>query len=112
MTQIKFENEQIEKAKQEVEHINNRTEQIKQLLPRYIKILNITKLLYKGNYPRTTISAIDQLKFEFLSNQKLDTPNNIKQTIMDTIFLFLFSFCFCKEMTCIACVSAGISRSI
>lgn len=79
MTQINFENEQIEKAKQEVKQISDRTEQIKQLLPRYIKILNITKLLYKGNYPKTTISAINQLKFEFLSNQKLDTPNDIKQ---------------------------------
>lgn len=79
MTQINFENELIEKAKQEVKQISDRTEQIKQLLPKYIKNLNITKLHYKGNYPRTTISAIDQLKFEFLSNQKLDTPNNIKQ---------------------------------
>lgn len=79
MTQINFENELIEKAKQEVKHINDKKEQIKQLLPRYIKNLNITKLLYKGNYPKTTISAINQLKFEFLSNQKLDTPNDIKQ---------------------------------
>lgn len=79
MTQVQFEKELIKKAKQEVEHINDRTEQIKQLLPKYIKNLNITKLLYKGNYPKTTISAIDELKFEFLSNQKLDTPDNIKQ---------------------------------
>ena len=79
MTQKEFEQNLKEKAKQEVEHINDRTEQIKQLLPKYIKNLNITKLLYKGNYPKTTISAIDELKFEFLSNQKLDTPNNIKQ---------------------------------
>lgn len=79
MTQKEFEQNLKEKAKQEVEHINDRTEQIKQLLPKYIKNLNITKLLYKGNYPKTTISAIDELKFEFLSNKKLDTPNNIKQ---------------------------------
>lgn len=79
MTQKEFEQNLKEKAKQEVEHINDRTEQIKQLLPKYIKNLNITKLLYKGNYPKTTIAAIDQLKFEFLSNQKLDTPNDIKQ---------------------------------
>lgn len=89
MTQKEFEQNLKEKAKQEVEHINDRTEQIKQLLPKYIKNLNITKLLYKGNYPKTTISAIDELKFEFLSNQKLDTPNDIKQKNIDNYLNWL-----------------------
>lgn len=89
MTQKDFENKLIEEAKQKVEHIKDRKEQIKQLLPRYIKILNITKLLYKENYPKTTIAAINQLKFEFLSNQKLDTPNDIKQKNIDNYLNWL-----------------------
>lgn len=89
MTQKDFENNLIEEAKQKLEHIKDRKEQIKQLLPRYIKILNITKLLYKENYPKTTIAAINQLKFEFLSNQKLDTPNDIKQKNIDNYLNWL-----------------------
>ena len=79
MTQNQIEKDLIDKAKQETKHIEDRTEQIKQLLPKYINNLTAIKLLCNGNHPKTTIAAINELKFEFLSNQKLDTPNNIKQ---------------------------------
>lgn len=79
MTQNQIEKDLINQAKQETKHIEDRTEQIKQLLPKYINNLTVIKLLCNGNYPKTTIAAIDQLKFEFLSNQKLNTPNDVKQ---------------------------------
>lgn len=79
MTQNQIKKDLINKAKQETKHIEDRTEQIKQLLPKYINNLTAIKLLCNGNYPKTTIAAINELKFEFLSNKKLDTPNNIKQ---------------------------------
>ncbi len=79
MTQKQIEKDLMDKAKQETKHIEDRKEQIKQLLPKYINNLTAIKILCNGNCPKTTIAAINELKFEFLSNQKLDTPNNIKQ---------------------------------
>lgn len=78
MTQKEFEHKLIDKSKQEVINIKDRKEKIKELLPKYINCVEITKALYNGNTTNLN-NAIKQLKFDFLENQNKKTSNKVKQ---------------------------------
>lgn len=78
MTQKEIEKKHLNFIKELVKNeTNTREEYLKKILP----LLIMKEKMFKIEYNKSIIftPAINQTKFELLSNQKLDTPNNIKQ---------------------------------
>ena len=61
-TSAKFQDEMLELAKQEIQHVWNDREFLKVIIPRAMNDLNVAKLLFRGSSSRSTSAMIERLR--------------------------------------------------